>query len=117
MLPGRSLPLLAIAVVTLSCEPEIANPSGSCRAPNSGARAGYHAPSGDQWLPDCQNPLRREYWRVFATSPTAAYTIPRLDGHPALQPACTDAQHQLAGVVRRYGLCSPATSTEDVERI
>ena len=106
-------PVVLSAALAAACE-EIPNPSGTCRAPDDGARAGYHSPQGSDWLPDCQNPLRREYWRVFAKSRTSAYTIPRLDGHPLLAPACSDAQHEVAPLVTRYALCAPAMSSQDV---
>lgn len=111
--------LMAVAAVAYAtaCRPDIPNPTGSCEAPNDGGRAGYHAPGDSTWLPDCQNPLRREYWRVFATTQTSAYTIPRLDGEPRLQPACADAADALAPLVARYGLCASAMTQEQVTRI
>ncbi len=46
---------------------EITNPSGTCGTRSNGSRAGY-AFSGDTWVPDCQSPLLREYWRTFSSS-------------------------------------------------
>jgi hypothetical protein len=110
-----------LAVLAAACDRAdtsgIENPTGTCQAPDSGARAGYHAPGDSQWLPDCQNPLRREYWRVFALDATTAYTIPRLDGAPQLKPLCTDPQHPLAPLTTRYPLCAPAMSQAEVSRI
>ena len=37
----------------------LANPTGSCTAPDRGARVG-HDPGDTHWLPDCQNPLGGE---------------------------------------------------------
>ena len=108
----------AIALVACGCRPDILNPSGSCTAPSGGGRAGYHVPGDDDvWLPDCANPLRREYWRVFAMSQTVAYTIPRMDGEPRLQPACADHTHPMAILVGRYGLCASATNQMEVTRV
>jgi hypothetical protein len=109
--------LVPLAMLAASCGEDIPNPTGSCVAPNDGARAGYHAPNGDTWLPDCENVLQREYWRVFAVSATSAYTIPRLDGEPRLQPACTDAAHALAVLADRYGLCASAMTTAEVDQV
>jgi hypothetical protein len=95
----------------------IPNPTGTCVAPDSGARAGYHSPDGSTWLPDCQNMLRREYWRVFARTADSAYLIPRPDGAAGLQDACTDSTHALHDVAVKHALCSPASSTEQVERV
>lgn len=109
--------LTAAAMLAASCGAEIANPTGSCEASGDGARAGYHAPGESTWLPDCQNSLLREYWRVFAVSAASSYTIPRLDGEPRLQPACVDASHTMAPLVARYGLCAAAMNDEEVRRV
>jgi hypothetical protein len=93
---------------------EIANPSGSCSAPDTGSREGYHAADGSTWLPDCNSPLNREYWRVFAESADSAYVIPRPDDEVAA--ICADPQHSLHGLLRDYGLCD-AAGAELVERI
>jgi hypothetical protein len=114
----RFAALILAAAFVASCRAEIANPTGSCEAPNDGFRFAYHAPGDDStWLPDCQNPLQREYWRVFAVSAASAYTIPRLDGEPRLQPACTDAAHPMAALVSLYGLCASATNEAEVRRV
>jgi hypothetical protein len=92
-----------------------ANPSGACGTRSDGGRAGYQAPDAqDQWVPDCQNPLRREYWRVFSQDGASAYVIPRPDGAPELATPCANADHDLHPVVVRYQLCSAAESTEQV---
>ena len=93
----------------------IENPSGACGTRTDGGRAGYHAPGNDVWLPDCHAPLRREYFRVFASSSTSAYTIPRIDGQPLLQAPCTDSGHALRPLVDKYGVCQAAGSVEQVE--
>lgn len=96
---------------------KVENPTGDCVAFDSGARPGYHAPGDTTWLPDCENPLRREYWRVFATTPETAYIMPRPDGDPGLEAACTNEEHPLYTVVQYYALCQPASSAEAVARI
>jgi hypothetical protein len=89
----------------------VVNPTGTCSAPDDGARRGYHAPDPEAvWLPDCQAPLAREYWRVFAVSDTSSYVIPRPDGAPELAEPCADSEHDLHAVVEKYALCEPATS-------
>jgi hypothetical protein len=88
----------------------LANPSGSCKPTDNGARAGYHAALDSRWLPDCQNPLAREYFRVFTESATSAYVIPRPDGSPYLEPVCSDPQHELHALVEEHALCAAAES-------
>lgn len=104
-----------LAFVLLSaCGPDVANPTGNCEASSDGSRSGYHAADGYQWLPHCQNPLKREYWRVFARDERSAATIPRVDGEPLLAPACADPQHTLHALVAKYRLCSPAADGQTV---
>jgi hypothetical protein len=91
-----------------SSKPLIENPTGSCVAPDDGSRAGYHTAGGATWLLDCKNPLKREYWRVFAQSSTSAFMIPRPDAAPELQDACSNGQHPLHSIVEKYALCGPA---------
>jgi hypothetical protein len=110
------LPLLAAA---LSCpsESEVDNPSGSCSPNGDGARTGYHDPGDSKWLPDCKNPLAREYYRVFTQSSRSAYLIPRVDGSPALQPICADEAHALHPLVTKHLLCVSASGPSQVERV
>lgn len=123
-------PLFAIPLLALACGgtiPDssnteggaiiIENPTGDCAAPDSGARAYYHDPGDTKWLPDCQNPLAREYWRVFAKTAESAYLIPRADGAPGLQPACADEDHPLHSIVKKYPLCEMASSRAEVDRV
>jgi hypothetical protein len=96
----------------------IENPSGSCGTRPDEGREGYSASEGDDvWVPDCANPLKREYWRVYSVDGAHAYMLPRPDGEPYLQPACDDPQHALSDVVGRYGLCASAASAEDVDKV
>jgi hypothetical protein len=112
-----ALVLLGVAACQTGA-PSIANPSGACRAPNSGARRGYHGPApGDTWLPDCQNTLKRDYWRVFATDETSAYTMPRIDGNPLLGSVCLDPQHELAPLARKYPICGAAETAGQVATV
>ena len=97
----------------------IVNPTGACVAPNSGAIAGYSVPGrGDVWLLDCENPLRRDYFHVYAQgSAEHCYIIPRPDGAPQLSDACEDSTHELHPLVENHALCGPASTTEAVARI
>ena len=80
------LATMAFAVGTGCGQSDINNPTGMCGTRSDGARAGYHAPAeNDIWVPDCQNPLAREYWRVFSQDGGTGYVIPRPDGTPELQ--------------------------------
>ena len=96
----------------------IENPSGSCGTRVDRGREGYSAPgAGQVWVPDCANPLNREYWRVSTVDGTTAFMLPRPDGEPYLQPACADPQHALADLVGRYHLCASAMSSEEVDLV
>ena len=92
------------------------NPTGDCTAAVNGSRAGY-AMSSDAWVPDCQNPLKREYWRVFADDAGTAYVIPRPDGDPGLGAPCSDSTQPLALLVKRYDLCASATDEAQVDTV
>jgi hypothetical protein len=94
---------------------QVTNPTGGCVQADSGARPGYHAPGCDVWLPDCANTLSREYWRVFATSTTSAYVIPRPDGARELTGPCNVPSHPLRPLVEKYRLCEQATTQEAVD--
>ena len=109
----------AVALCLGGCaQSGFANPSGTCGTRSDGGRAGYQAPGpGDRWVPDCQNPLQREYWRAFSQDGDTAYVIPRPDGAPELSTPCTDADHGLHPVVVRYQLCAAAESAAQVDVI
>jgi len=64
------------------------------------------------WVPDCQNPLLREYWRVFSSDGVSAYAIPRPDGAPELGVPCADPQAELHSLVDRYELCATAGAAD-----
>ena len=100
-----------------SAKVAVENPTGTCTAPDSGARAGYHVPGDSQWLPDCKIMLAREYWRVFVTKPGSAYLVPRPDGDRGLEHACTVESNPLHAVVVKHALCKPASSQAEVERV
>ncbi|MCP4167383.1 MAG: hypothetical protein GY759_16050 [Chloroflexi bacterium] len=88
-----------------------------CQPPGDGAREGYHYPGDDIWLPDCDNLLVREYWRVFVQDEKSAYIIPRPDAAPELQAVCTDESHALRDLTDRYQLCSAATDSSQITKI
>jgi hypothetical protein len=94
----------------------VVNPTGSCGTLADPGRIGYGG-GGGTWVPDCQNPLRREYWRVGTTDGKSAHTLPRLDGTPQLQPACADANDVLHSLVERYALCAAADSEAKVNLV
>jgi hypothetical protein len=88
----------------------IANPTGDCTA-EAGVRPGYSVPAqGTVWLPDCKNPLKREYWRVYAVASHSAYVLPRPDGAYQLDIVCNDDTHPLRPLIDRYRLCHVATA-------
>ncbi len=92
----------------------IANPTGSCEAADDGARTCYHNPvAGDQYLPDCDPPLKRELWRVFAQSNDTSYVIPRPDGDRRLAELCVSDDAELLGLLNTYTLCG----TPNIDKI
>jgi hypothetical protein len=104
--------VLAAALGSAQAQDGKQNPSGSCGVRADGSRSGYHHALNAIWVPDCQNTLHREYWRVFVRNGGAASIIPRPDGAPELRPICTDPQHALRSIVDRYMLCTTAASNE-----
>jgi hypothetical protein len=109
--------LLAAAPVGCSSATELDNPTGACTPEGDGARPGYHYPGDSKWLPDCENPLAREYFRVFTQNGASAAIIPRPDGAADLQPVCADDAHALHALVEKYALCESASSAAQVERV
>ncbi len=91
--------------------------SQPCQAPDDGSREGYHSATDNVWLPECNNSLQREYWRVFLQSDTSAYIIPRPDGRPELQPVCDDVNHDLHELITTYQLCTAASNSAQVETV
>lgn len=103
---------------SLRAQDGIQNPSGSCGIRSDGDRAGYHRYPDGKWVPDCRNPLRKEYWRVFVRNGTeTASIIPRPDGAQELRPACANSHHYLRSIVDRYGLCMSAASPEQAQLV
>jgi hypothetical protein len=97
---------------------QVENPTGTCEPSDDGSRRGTHTPEpGDVYLPDCDLPVAREYWRVCARGAESAYTFPRLDGSPMLRLVCRDAGYPISPLVERYGLCAAATTPAEVDRV
>jgi hypothetical protein len=116
----RSWPLILLGLALESgcgrATSSVVNPTGSCGTIPDPGRIGYGGGAGT-WVPDCQNLLRREYWRVDTMDGKSAYTLPRLDGTPQLQPACADANDALHALVERYALCAAADSEAKVNLV
>ena len=94
----------------------VQNPSGDCSHEDDGARACYHAPmESDIYLPDCQTDLSREYWRVFATSESSAYIIPRPDGMGLFYDLCED--ENVGELMTTYALCNEILGANEVDII
>jgi len=94
----------------------VVNPTGACGTRPDPGRVGYGG-GGAIWVPDCQAPLLREYWRVDTMDGITAYTLPRMDGTTDFQPACADAADGLHDLVTRYDLCAPASDPAQVNLI
>ncbi len=99
--------------------------STSTSASEDGSRPGYHTPdASDKYLPNCRNPLRREYWRVFQSQDGSAYMIPRPDGLGDKYQICSSDQRlststgaplndeSIADKARKYGLCGNINISE-----
>jgi len=111
--------LIGAAVVPSSAV--VANPTGTCQpkdnAKDNGARPMYHSPGADDtYLPDCNAPLNREYWRVFAMNVSSAYVIPRMDsfGLASKYGMCT-GDDNLSSLFKKYRLCKGALDSADIE--
>jgi hypothetical protein len=93
-----------------ACSTPISNPTGTCTTDENGSRSCYHT-SADDYLLDCEAPLNREYWRVFAQNETSAYIIPRPDGAGLTYGLC-DEESQLGELFIQYALCQePLTAS------
>jgi len=110
--------LMRAAVVSSSAV--VTNPTGTCQpkdnVKDNGARPKYHSPGASTYLPDCDAPLNREYWRVFAKSESSAYVIPRIDafGVAAKYGMCT-GDDELSSLFKKYRLCKETLDSADVE--
>ena len=80
-----------------------------------GSRIGYHF-SKDIWVIDCDNPLNREYWRVFERD-GRAYIIPRPDFISSFMYACENFEPKISELVSKYGLCGEPLDKPKVDRI
>ncbi len=92
------------------------NPSGNCTTTGDGSRPSFHIPlEGETYLPNCQNPLRREFWRIFVKEDGTAYMSPRPDGLGIPLGICDFSDgHLIAHMAKLYGLCNdPVTDQVD----
>jgi len=111
------------SVVVVASSAVVANPTGTCQprdnAKENGARPKYHSPgASDTYLPDCNAPMNREYWRVFAKNDTSAYVIPRIDafGVASTYGMCA-GDNELSSLFKKYGLCKEALDSADIEML
>jgi len=100
---------VAMMLTAVAVHGAVLNPTGACGVKSSrgaGGRWNYHSPGEvDTYVPDCQNPLRREYWRVFVQRDRGtAYVIPRPDDMGTKFGLCEDGDPD--ALFRKYGLCS-----------
>jgi hypothetical protein len=77
----------------------------------SGERFDYVPDMGDVYIPDCDLPLNRSFWRVWQMPDGSAYMIPRPDGAPALAGPCSDESDPLFETLDAIGLCDPNCSS------
>jgi hypothetical protein len=61
--------------------------------------------SADVYLPDCDAPLGRELWRVFAIDASTAYVVPRPDASGISLGICDGEDADMADRFERNGLC------------
>jgi len=109
----RPLLLLALTGCPASL---IENPTGDCEPGDDGSRICYHS-SGpdDQYLPDCDAPLTRELWRVFAQDAETAYMIPRPDSLGLTFGVCGGDDADLSALFEANGLCEATVGPDTVE--
>lgn len=85
-----------------------------CTSDSDGGRLGYHEPSPtDTYLPNCNNPLKRELWRVFKKETGTAYIIPNPSGLGLVYNICDEyggggpmADEYIVKDATKYGLCA-----------
>ncbi len=92
-----------LLLLLVGCE-TIDNPTGDCTADGDGSHRCYSV-SADTYLLDCQAPLSRELWRVFAIDAQTAYVIPRPDATGLSLGICDGDDAELADLFDRNGLC------------
>ncbi len=101
---------MALCALSFGCaaDPKIPhyvdNPTGDCEPDDDGSRTGHH-PGDSQYLPDCDPPLLREYYRVFAQEDKTAYMIPRPDALGIHYGYCDGDDPELARLFDDNGLC------------
>ena len=100
--------MVALSICLGACVgPDVENPSGDCEVSNDGNRRGFYtSPNEAKYLPDCQNELDRELWRVFAVSDTSAYIVPRPDSMGLDFAICDGEDPEMAALFDTYGLCT-----------
>lgn len=79
-------------------DPSSPNATDTTEAP--GVRpgsSGIHAPT-DKYLKNHNNPLLREYWRVFERKDGTAYIVPRPDGVASMYGICDDPDGESGGL-------------------
>ena len=108
--------MLHFLLFLFGCSPKINNPSGDCEAESDGSRLCYHSPeASDSYLPDCQNPLKRELWRVFALNESSAYIIPRPDTMGLQFDLCESGEY--TELLQEYDLCADITDPDTINNI
>jgi hypothetical protein len=93
----------------------ISNPTGTCVASGLGGHECYSVPDpSSQWMLDCDHPLQRTYWRVYAFSEQSAHMLPRPDGTGLTFGTCDGPDEAL---FQEYGLCDESLGPDGVEKI
>lgn len=96
----------------------VTNPTGDCVAMSDGSGIEHNPGADSVYLPDCEAPLSREYYRVFVQEDGTAYMFPRPDNHPDFYGPCRDVDDPLQPVLERYDLCQEeAFDAEQVARV
>jgi hypothetical protein len=111
-----------VATSAAGCGAGATNPTGDCEATGTGDIACYSvSEAGDVWMPDCEHPLDRAYWRVHARrsddGEVTAYLLPRPDGAGAAFGVCDGPDAALAALFDGWGLCAPTLDAAGVARI
>ncbi|GFH60229.1 hypothetical protein CTEN210_16705 [Chaetoceros tenuissimus] len=109
--------ILLLVAVSYASAKEWEMPA-DCKSDSDGGRLGYHEPAPtDTFLSNCNNPLKRELWRVFKKETGTAYIIPNPSGLGLVYNICDEyggfgpmADQYIVKDANKYGLCNGDSS-------
>jgi|GEM_PF-3692558 len=87
-----------------------------CTNQFDGSRLGYHF-TNRTWISDCDNPLKRDYWRVFENQDGVYSIIPRPDWFLSFFHPCENLEPKILALASKYELCGEPFKINQVNRI